>query len=129
MSKCVRGYNAIRANQDTAFQVKELPDIPYDLGEIYSGLIPIDEKDPSRALFFVFQPTVSKPTDEVVIWLNGGPGRLIRTPESFPSLTLSRLQLPGRLPAREWQIHLGSGTGLGHCEPLLVGQPHQRALG
>jgi carboxypeptidase D len=47
------------------------------LGEIYSGLIPIDEKDPSRALFFVFQPTVSEPTDEVVIWLNGGPGTLI----------------------------------------------------
>jgi len=52
-----------------------LPDVPFDIGEMYSGLIPIDEKDPSRALFFVFQPTVGKPTDEIVIWLNGGPGR------------------------------------------------------
>jgi carboxypeptidase D len=51
-----------------------LPDVPFDIGEMYSGLIPIDEEDPSRALFFVFQPTVGKPTDEIVIWLNGGPG-------------------------------------------------------
>lgn len=41
---------------------------------MYSGLIPVDHHDPSRALFFVFQPTINKPTDEVVIWLNGGPG-------------------------------------------------------
>jgi carboxypeptidase D len=41
---------------------------------MYSGLIPIDMDDPSRALFFVFQPTVGKPVDEITIWLNGGPG-------------------------------------------------------
>ena len=41
---------------------------------MYSGLIPIDTKDPSRELFFVFQPTVGAPVDEVTIWLNGGPG-------------------------------------------------------
>lgn len=41
---------------------------------MYSGLIPIDESDPSRALFFVFQPTVGEPVDEITIWLNGGPG-------------------------------------------------------
>ena len=41
---------------------------------MYSGLIPIDMKDPSRALFFVFQPTDGPPVDEVTIWLNGGPG-------------------------------------------------------
>lgn len=48
-----------------------LPDIDYDLGEIYSGQIPIDEKDPSRNLFFVFQPTINEPVDEVTIWFNG----------------------------------------------------------
>lgn len=41
---------------------------------MYSGLIPIDTEDPSRALFFVFQPTVGEPVDEITIWLNGGPG-------------------------------------------------------
>ena len=57
-----------------AFFVKSLPDINYNLGEIYSGVIPIDEKDPSRQLFFVFEPTIGAPVDEVVIWFNGGPG-------------------------------------------------------
>jgi len=41
---------------------------------MYSGLIPISENNTSRALFFVFQPTIGKPVDEVTIWLNGGPG-------------------------------------------------------
>jgi carboxypeptidase D len=48
--------------------------VDYDIGEMYSGLIPIDTADPSRALFFVFQPTVGEPVDEITIWLNGGPG-------------------------------------------------------
>jgi len=30
--------------------------------------------DTSRALFFVFQPTINAPVDEITIWLNGGPG-------------------------------------------------------
>lgn len=58
--------------------------MPFDLGEMYSGLIPIEEKDPSRALFFVFQPSINKPTDEIVIWLNGGPGMLV--PVAKPAL-------------------------------------------
>jgi len=37
--------------------------------------MPIDVKDKSRALYFVFQPTVGAPVDEITIWLNGGPGR------------------------------------------------------
>ena len=115
---------------ETAFQVKELPDLPFDLGEMYSGLIPINEEDPSRALFFVFQPTISAPTDEVVIWLNGGPGRLIREKSnSLLAYTPSRMQLPGGLPTRKRQIHLVPGHGRASGEPLLLGQPHERALG
>ena len=56
------------------FVVDSLPDVNFDLGEIYSGLIPIDSNDTSRALFFVFEPTVGAPTEDVTIWLNGGPG-------------------------------------------------------
>ena len=41
---------------------------------MYSGLMPIDMSNTSRALFFVFQPTVGNQVDEVTIWLNGGPG-------------------------------------------------------
>lgn len=43
--------------------------------EMYSGLIPINEGEPDRALSFVFQPRINgTAVDEVVIWLNGGPG-------------------------------------------------------
>ena len=55
--------------------VESLPEIPQNfLTETYSGLIPIDVSNTSRALFFVFQPSVGPPVDEITIWLNGGPG-------------------------------------------------------
>ncbi|GMG16960.1 unnamed protein product [Aspergillus oryzae] len=59
-----------------AYRVDHLPDVPFDVGEMYSGLVPIDKEDKSRALFFVFQPTLGDPVDEITIWLNGGPGYL-----------------------------------------------------
>lgn len=56
------------------YAVNSLPDVNFDIGEMYSGLIPIDSSNASRALFFIFEPTVGQPVDEVTIWLNGGPG-------------------------------------------------------
>ncbi|KUJ24427.1 putative pheromone processing carboxypeptidase [Mollisia scopiformis] len=56
------------------FRVKSLPDVDFDVGEMYSGLMPIQMNDTSRALFFVYQPTIGAPVDEITIWLNGGPG-------------------------------------------------------
>lgn len=50
-----------------------MPDVNFDLGEMYSGLVPIST-NASRALFYIFQPKVGAPTDEITIWLNGGPG-------------------------------------------------------
>lgn len=41
---------------------------------MYAGLIPVDMRNKSRALYFVFQPTIGEPVDEITIWLNGGPG-------------------------------------------------------
>lgn len=62
-------------NSDTKpYQVKSLPDVSFDIGELYSGLVPIDLKNKSRALYFVFQPTIGPKVDEITIWLNGGPG-------------------------------------------------------
>ncbi|MCJ1475750.1 hypothetical protein MMC13_004414 [Lambiella insularis] len=61
------------SNQTAPYFVESLPDVHYDLGEMYSGLVPIGT-NASRALFFVFQPTIGKPVDEVTIFLNGGPG-------------------------------------------------------
>lgn len=70
-----------------------LPDVPFDLGEMYSGLVPIDKHNESRALFFVFQPTINEPVDEVTIWLNGGPG--CSSMESFLQETGQFLWQPG----------------------------------
>lgn len=56
--------------------VEQLPDIPKNfMTEMYSGLMPINMDLPDeRALFFVFQPRVGAPVDEITIWMNGGPG-------------------------------------------------------
>lgn len=63
-------------NNDTQqYFIESLPEIPPNhLTEMYSGLIPIDMSNASRALFFVFQPRVGPPVDEITVWLNGGPG-------------------------------------------------------
>jgi hypothetical protein len=36
--------------------------------------MPVKAGDPSRQLFFIYQPTVGPPVDTLTIWLNGGPG-------------------------------------------------------
>ncbi|KAF1849123.1 serine carboxypeptidase-like protein [Cucurbitaria berberidis CBS 394.84] len=53
-----------------------IPEVPFDIGESYAGLLPIsDNPDETRKLFFWFFPsTLSSSPEEVVIWLNGGPG-------------------------------------------------------
>ena len=61
-------------NPIPAYQVTSLPDVPYNIGEMYAGLVPIDERNKSRALYFIFQPTIGPKVDEITIWLNGGPG-------------------------------------------------------
>ncbi|KAB8266501.1 Alpha/Beta hydrolase protein [Aspergillus minisclerotigenes] len=56
------------------YLVESLPDVPFDVGELYSGSVPIEKGNSSRTLFFVFQPTVGEPVDEITIEVNGGPG-------------------------------------------------------
>lgn len=47
--------------------------MPFDVGELYAGLITINQTG-NDSLFFIFQPTIGPPVDEVTIYLNGGPG-------------------------------------------------------
>ena len=53
-----------------------IPDVNFDIGESYAGLLPISSKvDESRELYFWYFPSANPlAEDEITIWLNGGPG-------------------------------------------------------
>jgi carboxypeptidase D len=53
----------------------KLPDVDFDIGESYAGLMPISSAKNASELYFWFFPS-SNPLaeDEITIWLNGGPG-------------------------------------------------------
>ncbi|GKZ27404.1 hypothetical protein AbraIFM66951_005303 [Aspergillus brasiliensis] len=62
-------------NRTKPHLVESLPDVPFDLGEMYSGSIPIGERNNgSRSLFYIFQPKIGEPSNDLTIYLNGGPG-------------------------------------------------------
>ncbi|KAL0930564.1 carboxypeptidase [Colletotrichum truncatum] len=56
----------------------KIPEVSFDVGESYAGLIPIDATKPQaeqKRTFFWFFPTQNPAgKDEIIIWLNGGPG-------------------------------------------------------
>jgi carboxypeptidase D len=53
-----------------------IPDVDFDVGESYAGLMPISKAaNESRQLYFWFFPSENtEASDEILIWLNGGPG-------------------------------------------------------
>ena len=64
------------ATQKFVVDGTKIPDVDFDVGESYAGLVPISSNaNETRELFFWFFPS-SNPlaTDEIVIWFNGGPG-------------------------------------------------------
>ncbi|KAF2170238.1 hypothetical protein M409DRAFT_19840 [Zasmidium cellare ATCC 36951] len=53
----------------------KIPDVDFDVGESYAGLLPISNATNASELYFWFFPTQNpEATDEILIWLNGGPG-------------------------------------------------------
>lgn len=52
-----------------------IPDVSFDIGESYAGLLPISDKANASELYFWFVPSLNELAgDEILIWLNGGPG-------------------------------------------------------
>jgi carboxypeptidase C (cathepsin A) len=50
-----------------------LPEVDFNIGESYAGNLPID--DTGKSMFFWFVPSENKAADnEILLWLNGGPG-------------------------------------------------------
>jgi len=68
----------IPQNENTtkfAVDGSKLPNVTFNIGESYAGLLPISEDVDASELYFWFFPSVNPlASDEILIWLNGGPG-------------------------------------------------------
>ncbi|KAF4119409.1 hypothetical protein GMORB2_4928, partial [Geosmithia morbida] len=66
----------LTAYPDFAINGTGIPDVDFDIGEAYAGLLSIsDDLDGPDKLYFWFQPSPNPAADkEILIWLNGGPG-------------------------------------------------------
>jgi carboxypeptidase D len=66
----------VEAYEDSEFVVNgsAIPDVAFDVGESYAGLLPISQKaDEESQLYFWFFPSENPlADDEILIWLNGG---------------------------------------------------------
>jgi carboxypeptidase D len=64
--------------QKFAVNGSALPDVDFDLGESYAGLLPISQSpDEERKLYFWFFPSTNADAgEEIVIWFNGGQSML-----------------------------------------------------
>ncbi|KAK4995112.1 hypothetical protein LTR66_004991 [Elasticomyces elasticus] len=64
------------ATQKFVVNGSAIPDVNFDIGESYAGLLPISNKaNETRELFFWFFPSTNpNATDEIAVWFNGGPG-------------------------------------------------------
>jgi carboxypeptidase D len=52
----------------------KIPEVDFDVGESYAGLMPIGGKNSSELYFWFFPTENPEGKDDIVIWLNGGPG-------------------------------------------------------
>ncbi|KAL9624242.1 MAG: hypothetical protein Q9160_001489 [Pyrenula sp. 1 TL-2023] len=64
------------ATADFAVDGAAIPDVDFDIGESYAGLLPIsDNANETSQLYFWFFPSPNTAAEnEILIWLNGGPG-------------------------------------------------------
>lgn len=53
-----------------------IPEVNFDIGESYAGTLSIDSDpdSPNQLFFWFFVSDNPKASDEITIWLNGGPG-------------------------------------------------------
>ncbi|KAL7955970.1 Alpha/Beta hydrolase protein [Trichoderma compactum] len=112
-----------------------IPEVDFDVGESYAGLLPISNKtDEKDNMFFWFFPTVNeehKDDKEIVIWLSGGPGcssLIALLQENGPFSWQPGTLKPKRNP---WSWHLLTnvvwieqpiGTGFSAGEPSITNE-------
>ncbi|KAK3935653.1 carboxypeptidase [Diplogelasinospora grovesii] len=65
------------STQKFAINGSGIPEVDFDVGESYAGLLPISGNDTSNQLYYWFFPStnpVASANKEILIWLTGGPG-------------------------------------------------------
>ena len=69
-------YYLNNATQQFVVNGSAIPDVDFDVGESYAGLLPVSSAaNETKKLFFWFFPSTNpNATDEITIWFNGGPG-------------------------------------------------------
>ncbi|RCI10220.1 hypothetical protein L249_8729 [Ophiocordyceps polyrhachis-furcata BCC 54312] len=98
------------ASSEFAVNGSAIPEVDFDVGESYAGLLPISDRDDEQnSLYFWFFPTANeerREDKEIVIWMNGGPGcasLLGLLQENGPFLWQPGMLKPLRNP---WSWHL-----------------------
>ena len=75
------------ADGDLGFVVNgsAIPDVNFDIGESYAGTLSIDDNaNNTNQLWFWFFPSENPAaSDEITLWLNGGPGYVLLTHPVF----------------------------------------------
>ncbi|KAM4063744.1 serine carboxypeptidase [Hirsutella rhossiliensis] len=51
-----------------------IPEVDFDIGESFAGLLPISNSTTSSLFFWFFPSENPEASEEITIWLNGGPG-------------------------------------------------------
>lgn len=74
---CRNGTIIPQTDKTSKFAVdgSAIPDVDFDVGESYAGLLPISSAPNASELYFWFYPSENpQAEEEILIWLNGGPG-------------------------------------------------------
>ncbi|KAJ5936316.1 hypothetical protein N7454_005614 [Penicillium verhagenii] len=95
--------------------VESLPNVHFDLGEMYSGFIPIRD---NSSLFYIFQPKIGEPSDDLTIWLSGGPG--CSSMQGFLQENGRFTWLPGTYEPVVTQVDQPVGTGFSTGTPTAT---------
>lgn len=69
-------YSALLTLVEFLVNGSGIPEINFDVGESYAGSLSIDNdtNNPNQLFFWFFPSDNVNATDEITIWLNGGPG-------------------------------------------------------
>lgn len=83
-SRSTREYPTKRADSGFQFLTNKtqkyvvdgtaIPDVDFDVGESYAGLMPLGNSTEDEFYFWFFPSTNAAADGEILIWLNGGPG-------------------------------------------------------